>query len=81
LPGARAGKARPGDAYHPLAGWRCEEQRHLAQALIDVEPPLPKCHCLAGASQAPLVFGAARDARGEVAAALKEVMQETPPAG
>jgi hypothetical protein len=62
-----------GDQYKPRGGWRCEEQRHLAQALIGIESPLPRSDRLAGASQAGLVFAAAADARDEISTALRKL--------
>jgi hypothetical protein len=59
--------------YRPQTGWSCTEQRELAPLIVGVTPPLEKCRALAGASQAGLVFSAARLARDEVAERLQRL--------
>jgi hypothetical protein len=56
--------------------WRCIEQRELLPVLVSVEPPLSKCHHLAGESQAAQVFAATTDAREKIAEALRQVHAE-----
>ena len=63
-------------AEYRRPAWRCIEQRELLPLLVGVEPPLPKCHHLAGESQAAQVFAAATDAREEIAEALRQIHAE-----
>jgi hypothetical protein len=63
-------------AEYRRPAWRCIEQRELLPLLVGVEPPLSKCHHLAGESQAAQVFAATTDAREEIAEALRQVHAE-----
>jgi hypothetical protein len=65
-------KAAAEDGARPMAGWRCVEQQYIAVALVGVGVELPKCHTLAGSSQAGSVLAAAVDARHEIAEKLRE---------
>jgi hypothetical protein len=55
------------EAQYRRPAWRCIEQRELLPLLVGMEPPLPKCHHLAGESQAAQVFAAAQNAHEEIA--------------
>jgi hypothetical protein len=59
--------------YKSLTGWSCVEQLYLAIALEGIGLDLPKCHTLAGASQAGIVMGDSRDARDEIAQELRKL--------
>lgn len=60
-------------AQYRRPAWRCIEQREIMPLLVGVESPLPKCHRLAGESQAEQVFTAATEAREEIAEALRRL--------
>ncbi len=58
--------------------WRCEEQNILALVLtgVSVSLPMPSCQSVVGESGAPAVLVAVRQAREEVRAALKDLVQD-----
>jgi hypothetical protein len=56
-----------------LHGWRQIEHNYLEQALVGVRDELPKSAELTQASQPGYAIGVARDAREEVAQALKKL--------
>ncbi len=66
-------KAAAESDARPMAGWRCVEQQYIAVALVGVGLELPKCHTLAGSSQAGSVMGAAVDAREEIREQLRKL--------
>jgi hypothetical protein len=60
-----------------LPRWRCEEQNRLDFLLVGIDLPLPKCRALIGENGANAVLAAAREARNEIKAALRQLTEES----